>query len=344
MTNNLQPKQEKEGPGVVKYWRKHPKSIEKYQFVYRFLPKDDKKKRADFLDNKAILIYCAVILFVTLAFRFIPKFAPGVLGYASNINVSDLLRYTNKKREENGASNLRLNAKLSSAAEKKAQDMFADGYWAHVAPDGKEPWDFIISEGYDYIYAGENLAKNFSTSKEVVEAWFNSPSHKSNLIGKNYDEVGFAVVNGVMDGYETTLVVQMFGRPRQPSMLADVKEEQEVLEKSQTKAVTSVAGATERVETPIDIPEEKPIEPEEDTTVVVATNPQETKVVVDVTKATKTVSLAFGGFVGSLLAVDVLYSRKKGIRKFTGLTLAHIIIIAMVTVSIWFILRPGLVI
>ena len=344
MKNYLQSKQEKEEPGVVKYWRKHPKSIEKYQFVYRFLPKDDKKKRADFLDNKAILIYCAIILFVTLVFRFIPKFAPGVLGYASNINVSDLLKYTNKKREENGASNLRLNAKLSSAAEKKAQDMFADGYWAHVAPDGKEPWDFIISEGYDYIYAGENLAKNFSTSKEVVEAWFNSPSHKSNLIGKNYDEVGFAVVNGVMDGYETTLVVQMFGRPRQPSMLADAKEEQVVLEKSQTKEITSVAGVTERTEVPANIPREEQSKPEDTTTVVIATNPQETKAVIDVTKATKTVSIAFGGFVGSLLAVDVLYSRKKGLRKFTGLTLAHITIIGMVIASIWFILKPGLVI
>jgi len=151
---------EKENPDIEKYWRKNPKSIEKFQFVYHFLPKEDKKRRADLLDNKAILIYCVLIFILTAAFRFIPKVAPGVLGYASNINISDLLKYTNKKREENGASNLVINPKLSAAAEKKARDMFADGYWAHVAPDGTEPWDFIVGEDYDYIYAGENLAKN----------------------------------------------------------------------------------------------------------------------------------------------------------------------------------------
>jgi len=217
-------KQKDENQNISKYWRKNPKSIEKYQFVHHFLPKPDKRKRADFLENKAILIYCVFILVITAVFRIIPKVAPGVLGYASDINITDLLKYTNKKRGENGVSNLRLNDKLSAAAQKKAKDMFEDGYWAHVAPDGTEPWDFIVGEDYEYIYAGENLAKNFSTSKEVVEAWFKSPSHKSNLIGANYEEVGFAVVNGVMNGYETTLVVQMFGKPRQPSMLASVDD------------------------------------------------------------------------------------------------------------------------
>lgn len=343
MFNNS--KQENENPDVVKYWRKNPKSIEKYQFVHHFLPKEDKKKRADFLENKAILIYCVLILFVTAVFRFIPKFAPGILGYASNINVSDLLKYTNNKREENGVSSLRLNAKLSAAAEKKAKDMFADGYWAHTAPDGKEPWDFIMGEKYDYIYAGENLAKNFSTSKEVVEAWFKSPSHKSNLIGANYDEVGFAVVNGVMDGYETTLVVQMFGRPRQPSMIASVDEENALLNKGSTTAPGVPAETAQAEEVPQQPQETQ--EPENKETAGVAVPIQlgsEQKPSIDVTTATKTVSLAFGGFVGSLLALDIWYSRKKGIRKFTGLTLAHLAILVAVIASIWLVFRPGLVV
>jgi uncharacterized protein YkwD len=72
------------------------------------------------------------------------------------------------------------------------------------SPDGTEPWDFILGEKYDYIYAGENLAKNFSTFDDVVEAWYNSPSHKENLLNKNYTEMGFAIVNGELNGYETT--------------------------------------------------------------------------------------------------------------------------------------------
>lgn len=328
---------------VIKYWRKDPKSIEKFQFIYHFIPHPEKRVKASFLQNKAIFLYCVLILLVTFAFRFIPQIAPGVLGYASNINISDLLKYTNRKREEAGASNLSLNARLSLAAEKKAHDMFEDGYWSHVAPDGKEPWDFIIAEGYDYIYAGENLAKNFSTSKEVVEAWYKSPSHKTNLIGTNYNEVGFAVVNGVMDGYETTLVVQMFGKTKQPSTVAAVYEGEDSienskvdLEESEPVKGTQVSNTEEKVEKD---KIEKDLSLESEIPLGTKTTP-----FVDITTVTKSISLAFGGFVGSLLALDVWYTKKKGVSKFSGLSLAHIAMLIVVIASIWFVFKPGIII
>jgi hypothetical protein len=96
--------------------------------------------------------------------------------------------------------------------------MFAKNYWSHFAPDGASPWDFINGSGYRYEYAGENLAKNFLFSQGVVDAWMNSPTHRENILKKNYTEVGYAIVNGVMNGEETTLVVQMFGTPLSPSI------------------------------------------------------------------------------------------------------------------------------
>ena len=59
---------------------------------------------------------------------------------------------------------------------------------------------FIEQEGYQYIYAGENLAVDFSESSEVIEAWFDSPSHRENLLSHNYSEIGFAVINGELKG------------------------------------------------------------------------------------------------------------------------------------------------
>jgi hypothetical protein len=261
------------------------------------------------------------------------------------------LKYTNQKRKENGVPPLKLNAELSAAAEKKAQDMFKDGYWAHVAPDGTEPWDFILDEGYDYIYAGENLAKNFSNSKEVVEAWFKSPSHKSNLIGANYDEVGFAVVNGVMDGYETTLVVQMFGRPRQPSMLATVGDEKGLPGENKASA-EGIEPASESLGESVSSPEQEnsqetpssEVGKEEELAEGSYLAQSNANPAIDITTATKTVSLAFGIFVSVLLALDIIYSRKKGIRKFTGLTLAHFMVLVVVIISIWLVFKPGLVI
>jgi hypothetical protein len=71
----------------------------------------------------------------------------------------------------------------------------------------------MYEAGYQYEYAGENLAKNFLFSKNVVEAWMDSPTHRENVLRPEYTDVGFAVVNDVLNGEETTLVVQMFGKP-----------------------------------------------------------------------------------------------------------------------------------
>jgi hypothetical protein len=146
--------------------------------------------------------------------------SPSILGFATNIYIEKLFADTNNERVSHGLKSLTLNSALSRAAQKKAEDMFADDYWAHVAPDGTTPWDFINREGYKYIYAGENLARDFNDSDAVVTAWMNSPSHRENLLRNDYEEIGFAVVNGKLNGSDTTLVVQMFGTKR-PTYIAE---------------------------------------------------------------------------------------------------------------------------
>ncbi len=300
-------------------WRTDAHALRKYQFLYHFLPHPEEKRRATLLLNKSILVYCLLVLSIGLTFRLVPFLLPGILGYASNINTADLQKYTNKKRAENGLPVLQMSAKLSQAAQKKAQHMFKKGYWAHIAPDGTEPWDFILGEGYDYVYAGENLAKNFSNSKDVVAAWDKSPSHRANLLNKNYQEMGFAVVDGVLNGYETTLVVQMFGKPRYgKTAVVYQKQAQGFTTNKQVKNIEA-----EVITEPV-IYQQISVDP-----------------VIDVRKASKVLSLIFGGFVVALLCLDMWYSRKMGIVKINGHTFAHITFLVLVMLSIWFVLRPG---
>ncbi len=89
--------------------------------------------------------------------------------------------------------------------------MFADNRWAHIAPDGTTPWVFIKNSGYDYLYAGENLARGFTNASDAVNAWMASPTHRENLLSSNYSDVGFAVRSGTLTGSDTILIVQMFG-------------------------------------------------------------------------------------------------------------------------------------
>lgn len=136
-----------------------------------------------------------------------------VLGYATDVTVQKLYELTNQERSKYNLNTLNYNDKLAEAAQKKAENMFAEDYWAHYGPKGETPWDFILGAGYQYEYAGENLAKNFLFSNDIVDAWMASPTHKENMVRKEYTDVGFAVVNGILNGEETTLVVQMFGAP-----------------------------------------------------------------------------------------------------------------------------------
>ena len=136
-----------------------------------------------------------------------------VLGYATDIDSSSLFSLTNQQRAQAGQASLSLNSLLSQAAENKANDMFAKNYWAHNSPTGQTPWDFISASGYSYSAAGENLAKDFSTSNGVVTAWMNSPEHRANILNSSFRDVGFAVENGNLLGEPTTLVVAMYGTP-----------------------------------------------------------------------------------------------------------------------------------
>jgi len=127
-----------------------------------------------------------------------------------------LVELANMNRQEGSLGRLRTNTLLQRAAELKAQDMAAKGYFAHTSPEGVTPWHWFEQAGYDFAYAGENLAVDFSDSVDVDKAWMASPAHRANILGSSFNEIGIATARGVLDGRETTFVVQMFGRAKSP--------------------------------------------------------------------------------------------------------------------------------
>jgi uncharacterized protein YkwD len=157
------------------------------------------------------------LFFTSVTANVVQQQKPEVLGVAYSINQQELLEYTNNARRENGLEPLTLNDSLVAAANGKAQHMFIHNYWAHFAPDGTSPWTFIRGAGYNYVFAGENLAKGFTDSQSVVNAWMNSPSHRENLLSNKYKEIGFAISEGTIEGNETVLVVQVFGAQDVPA-------------------------------------------------------------------------------------------------------------------------------
>ena len=193
-------------------------------FIHRlFVPHEENNFRAKSLHTDFLTVYLVIAFLMMIAF----KQGNNVLGFATDISVDKLYQLINEQRKNNSLSPLSLSSALTLAAQRKAENMFAENYWSHYSPDGKTPWDFILGADYQYEYAGENLAKNFLFSNGVVDAWMNSATHRENILKKEYTEVGYAIVNGTLNGEQTTIVVQELGKPMASSFTPDTVEASE---------------------------------------------------------------------------------------------------------------------
>lgn len=182
-------------------------------FIHLFHPHHSNNHRPHLLHPQGIAVLVAIFLFTNSSIKLLAQVRGGVLGYASSITPQSVLDGINAKRLDAGLPTLDLNPQLNQAATMKASDMFTLNYWAHNNPNGREPWDFIKNTGYRYRYAGENLARDFGDTNSLVDAWMASPTHRDNIVNPRYQEIGIAVVNGTLQGVETTLVVNLFGTP-----------------------------------------------------------------------------------------------------------------------------------
>lgn len=219
-----------------------------------FHPRPSNNRRAQVLHHETLIF----VLGVTLAGLTIVQVVAhqsnrlgAILGYASDITVEQVVASSNTERAKSGLPALRLNTTLSQSAAAKASDMFSNQYWAHTSPQGKEPWDFFRSAGYSYKVAGENLARDFSITPDMMSAWMNSPTHRANIMNSRYEEIGIAVVNGTLNGIETTLVVQHFGTPSQAvAQISPQSASAETTESTRPAPVVEVATASLPTSTP----------------------------------------------------------------------------------------------
>jgi len=186
-----------------------------HPFITLFAPHPHNNHKAKILRPRSIVILIGLFIMGRSIVDITVGLKPGVLGFASQIDPDKVIELTNAERLSAGITLLKENSELDQAALAKATDMFENNYWAHISPTGTEPWYFVTQSGYQYKHAGENLARDFSNPKDVVTAWMASPTHRQNLLDNRYKDIGVAVVDGYINGVETTIVVQLFGSTQQ---------------------------------------------------------------------------------------------------------------------------------
>lgn len=298
-----------------------------------FLPHKDTHKKAHLISWEGLVIYILFFIILQVSFSIISYTKPGILGISGNIDQKRLIELTNTERQKAGLSLVKENEALNKAAALKAQNMFAENYWAHFAPSGKSPWDFILGAGYRFTFAGENLAKNFSDSDNVVKAWMASPTHRDNILNSKYQDIGIAVAEGVLNGQQTIVVVQEFGAT---SAIA-------------AKPTVEVQG--KQIEIPKEEYNKKPSliseEPEKKSDLVASlqTKPAiqlSSKPLIDPYQLYKTLGFSFIILVTVLLSLDIWILRKRGVFRISSHHVAHMALLSLTAGSI-FMTGPGTV-
>ncbi len=163
--------------------------------------------------TRAVLVFLVSILAIEGGLFLYTRRPIEMNSQQAAVIANKLIAYTNEERVSENLLPLTRNSKLDIAAQKKAQDMIAKGYFAHFSPEGISPWHWINEAGYRYVTAGENLAIDFIDSKDVVNAWMNSPGHRRNIMKQKYTDIGMAVADGMFENRRTTFVVQYFATP-----------------------------------------------------------------------------------------------------------------------------------
>ncbi len=117
-----------------------------------------------------------------------------------------MLTLINKERTQRGLKALQADPELTLVARAHSNDMFVRGYFAHLNPDGKNPFQRMKDAHVSFNTAGENLA--LAQTVEIAHTnLMHSPGHKANILHPAFGRVGIGIMDG---GFHGLMISQEF--------------------------------------------------------------------------------------------------------------------------------------
>ena len=98
----------------------------------------------------------------------------------------------NEARAQAGCGPLRVDARITAAAQAHSDDMAANGYFSHDSLDGRSFADRLRAAGYPSP-GGENIAQGQRNAQSVHQAWMNSSGHRANILNCGFTTIGVGV-------------------------------------------------------------------------------------------------------------------------------------------------------
>ncbi|MBI4023276.1 CvpA family protein [Candidatus Berkelbacteria bacterium] len=118
----------------------------------------------------------------------------------------ELFRLANEARAEAGLATLEWDEELADVGRVHSKDMWVRQFFAHVNPDGQDPFDRMDAAGVGYLSAGENLALA-PTTPTAHQGLMDSPGHRANILDPSYGRLG---IGAVRNGLYGVMYTQLF--------------------------------------------------------------------------------------------------------------------------------------
>lgn len=110
-----------------------------------------------------------------------------------------MLSMVNAERIKEGLNTVKADPELAEVARQHSRDMFQRGYFSHVAPEGKGPFDRMREAGVKFSHAGENLALA-QTLDLAHSGLMHSPGHRANILRPQFGRLGIGIIDGGVYG------------------------------------------------------------------------------------------------------------------------------------------------
>ncbi|MCA9388144.1 CvpA family protein [Candidatus Berkelbacteria bacterium] len=124
------------------------------------------------------------------------------IDYAAELT---MVKLVNRERAKVGLEPLIWREDLAEVGRLHSMDMWRRHYFAHINPDGADPFDRIRQAGIKYLVAGENLAVAPSTTI-AHQGLMDSPGHRDNILAEDFGHIGIGVVRNGLYGATYTQI------------------------------------------------------------------------------------------------------------------------------------------
>ncbi|WP_433697940.1 CAP domain-containing protein [Nocardiopsis sp. CA-288880] len=104
-------------------------------------------------------------------------------------SVDQVVTLVNGERASAGCDPLKVDPRLTAAAQEHSEDMDRRDYMSHENPEGEGPADRALRHGYD-AWGAENVAKGQTSAAQVMDAWMGSRGHRDNILNCDLVAIG----------------------------------------------------------------------------------------------------------------------------------------------------------